>query len=596
MIEELEKKLNSTETIKKALPKIIEAFVAFYGESERKNIEEKFRNLLIIGYCPPREWERILREDEKKESDELIDKFLNNIKIRGFDKEKLKKVIFANEDLMYKNAHNINYYIEYINGDTFAKERAVSFLKEFYPYVTVNNIDELIFKKEFKKIDILIIQYNEIMKWFKRYLDKVKPYKKYSKNCEKLKDALEFKYLKKYIEGIKEYFSDEEMQKIRKNLNSETSYYGLFVSKSKIRNFISFSFDVPSLIESFSEENERILNSDNYSDWKKDSIKRDRVIYFKNLGYNFGEKYEDYINKPIIMEIYPSKEFMEKITKLREDIYTEMMNEYYTSIEEYQVNRRRIEHEEFLDREDSYNAKCYENNGIFVNPNIKKNGDRYISFPILCISMGMVDEYLDHNLIHELNHVYELSLQKVENDEYQVICGWDESKGKIFNEAQNDSTKIVSLKEEQDKRNYELFNEIINELLAQEISEIMHSSGVYIFNNEENAKIGGSGYQKIAFLVKDFYNTYKKEIIESRKNGNIDILFDKIGQENFEMLNELIHVFYDNFKGYEIYQTYNDLKEGMETEKTRIYNDIVSRRDEILSRMREYNEKKSQTI
>ena len=45
MNEITKRKLNSTQTIIDNLPKLIEAFVSFYGEKEREFIEDKFKNI-----------------------------------------------------------------------------------------------------------------------------------------------------------------------------------------------------------------------------------------------------------------------------------------------------------------------------------------------------------------------------------------------------------------------------------------------------------------------------------------------------------------------------------------------------------------------
>jgi hypothetical protein len=42
---------------------------------------------------------------------------------------------------------------------------------------------------------------------------------------------------------------------------------------------------------------------------------------------------------------------------------------------------------------------------------------------------------------------------------------------------------------------------------------------------------------------------FKPQIIESRLNGDINILFDKIGEENFNALNNLINKYFDEFEG-----------------------------------------------
>ena len=141
-------------------------------------------------------------------------------------------------------------------------------------------------------------------------------------------------------------------------------------------------------------------------------------------------------------------------------------------------------------------------------------------------------------------------------------------------------------------KDYELFNEIINELIAQEITIQMHGDGIYLLNTKDDAKIkGGTSYESSISLVKEFFNTYKKEIIESRRNNNIQIIFDKVGKENFDRLNELFHKFYESFSGWEFYNLSTDINNKKNTERVRIYVDIINTRDEILKDMKIYSEK-----
>ena len=44
------KLLKPTETLASSLPIMIETFVSFYGEANRPRIEDKFNNMLLIGY------------------------------------------------------------------------------------------------------------------------------------------------------------------------------------------------------------------------------------------------------------------------------------------------------------------------------------------------------------------------------------------------------------------------------------------------------------------------------------------------------------------------------------------------------------------
>ena len=88
---------------------------------------------------------------------------------------------------------------------------------------------------------------------------------------------------------------------------------------------------------------------------------------------------------------------------------------------------------------------------------------------------------------------------------------------------------IVKTEEEVDNsyddgthRDYELLNEIINELLAQDITRTMHEAGIYLYSSPENAKNNGAtSYQYAARLVIDFYNEFKPLIIESTSTPGI---------------------------------------------------------------------------
>ncbi len=65
MLETYYRMLNPTETIQRAMPAITEAFVTFYGEENREFIEQKFRDILIIGYSSPATVKRILNDMKK---------------------------------------------------------------------------------------------------------------------------------------------------------------------------------------------------------------------------------------------------------------------------------------------------------------------------------------------------------------------------------------------------------------------------------------------------------------------------------------------------------------------------------------------------
>lgn len=585
------KKLNATETITNSLPIIIEAFTTFYGEEERERITEKFNNMLVIGYMSPDKISEILNKDKKQKSDELIEKFLDKLNIHKEDYDKYKELYFNKNELDYFNIHPLYNYVKYINGENtdYIKNKTYEFLKQLYPNISLEDLDKSISSEIKKDMSTLLEKYKETLTEYDKYLDSLKEVEKYLKRCNELKNTLNKKYTKELITEFKYLFTEEEFKQIEEKNNRG---YTISYTNKKSENYFGYNINGTAYIDSFNLENEEVLKGD--MEWRKQSVLKDRIKFFQNLGIDLGDNYENYINHKDIKKIMPSlKELAEKMKNKKNELYTKMMNEYYTSLEEYKLNMERIENAGLLDKEHGYNANAYEFSGTFVTTNVKQTENGIEMYPILCLSIGRMEEYLDVSLIHELNHVYELTLLNVEDNNYYGTCGWDSVDGEFLNKK----PELVSLEKETDKREYELFNEIINELIAQEITTILFESNGYIFNTKENAKIkNGTSYEKTAFLIRDFYNTYKKEIIESRKSGDLTILFNTIGKENFESLNKLFHEFYESFPGFSFYDAIQSINKKEETEQTKKFYEIIDKRNKVLKSMEEYSQHKSHSL
>ena len=65
-------------------------------------------------------------------------------------------------------------------------------------------------------------------------------------------------------------------------------------------------------------------------------------------------------------------------------------------------------------------------------------------------------------------------------------------------------------------------------------------------------------------------------------------LFEKVGEDNFNALNDLFSVFDEHFSGMKYYSLMSDLHNEKETENVRIFTDIVQKRNVILENMRTY--------
>lgn len=216
-----------------------------------------------------------------------------------------------------------------------------------------------------------------------------------------------------------------------------------------------------------------------------------------------------------------------------------------------------------------------------VTPNIAKVGKSYkVTAKVIINFSDVYKGEKDHSIIHELNHLYELALKEVSDSTYKTIFGWDIVEEKI------DSQEIT---DEEDKRKYELLNEIINEKIAKEISKMMADKNIKIFDERVNADYQNkTGYDQTNYIVDEFFETFKKEIKASRKNGNVRIIFDAVGRENFEDLNKLFQIHLEKIGGLKYYSLREDLRDNRETERTRAYFYIKEKRDKILKDMKEH--------
>ena len=68
----------------------------------------------------------------------------------------------------------------------------------------------------------------------------------------------------------------------------------------------------------------------------------------------------------------------------------------------------------------------------------------------------------------------------------------------------------------------------------------------------------------------------------------MNYIFDACGEENFNNLNELFHLFKDKWPGLKTMGLYEDLQNKIDNENTKTFYEIINKRDEILTSMIEY--------
>ena len=645
MVTELDRLINCRNYLRDNLHVFIEAFVKYYGEEFRGEIEEKFKNSMVIGYYPPDALKRLLFTISQEKSKELKRKIVKRGDNLFSDDELFNYNDFGNKNLMPINKLK-NFYDYYKMGPSGRKEKFMeeaiihiqdflpSFTKEDYlqtieegkipdkydyiptwmknnisfytnfsnaekgytklfsevkellkkvdPNITLENISEYEDSDNFKKLLEIFDTYKKCEEEYTNFMSKYDNYQKETEENEKLYHNLSKKYYIEYILNNIDLVPEEKRKEVYDYI--EKTKKGEYANSDIVNKLFSYSIKGESPIECFSFEAGEIIRQGK-NKWKIKQIEENRIKYLESMGIKCDKPYGELITDPKVQNIIPTLGRVEKFIKDKEELVNRFNIEYYSSIDMYKKMREDISKLNLVDKDDGFGVRLYAENSTFVNGNIVERDGVYSIFPLIGICCDCQSDHLDHRIVHELNHLFELSLVRANNKEYQYTCGWETLTSTITDEPED----IDTINFDRDPRKYELFNEIINELIAQDISEGMWKENQHVFNTEERAKIkNGTSYEQTFFLVKDFFNEYKKIIIESRRNGNIDLILNEVGKENFDELNDLFKIFNDNFSGLRIYNLYSNLKDGIENSQTRLYKELMIKRDIILEKMKNY--------
>lgn len=631
--------LNGNEEIKKAIPLYIEAFVKFYGEEKREEIEKKFNNLLCLGYQTPSAVVNAVSTLEKQKTRELLEPVfeginvpldsiagtctlsdkdympishlyelidLHNIGEEGrkqlfyddafrilnsrlnMTKEEFEQLITTKEiPKRYQDKSDFvkDYIMDAIDTSKIEGQYKYKFalvkdlLKAIIPSINEDNFEELLNSDTVQK---LMNTKDNLEEAYKRYKEELGSLQDEVQNIKELSTELGKDLYRKFLKENIDIFPENIRVKVEKYLNDKTA-----ILENDIWEIAGISLEHDGCIKAFSEDAENILHDSNSPSWKVNSIKEERIKYFKIIGLDLGDNYDDYLKSEEARKLTPSKEGIERFIKSKSYYLNKYNNIFYTSLERHKKLLAEVEKIDFMDKKDPVNAMTYIEGVSYISPNFISGEEGYISYPILIINFSDFNsDRLDHTIVHELNHVFESCIGLVGENEYEFIFGWEFTTENLNLVPGQE----VNTLENRKNRPYELFSEMINELIAKKISQIMHEENMYIFDDENNSKYEyTTGYDYSRFLVKDFFNEFKDAIIRSRSNGNIEIIFDEVGKENFDALNELFHIYNDSFSSMSRkIKLYSSLQKGEETELTRIYYKLVEKRDQILESMRIY--------
>ena len=646
---EILNKLNADRTLQENISKYIDVFVDFYGEDKRDEIERKFNNATFVGYLSPEmqqvELTKLIKEKSKEleskvleynetslDSIDLFDTYdyslkifqpINNYKnfielyklgkegrkekyiedtyndikkyLNELTKEEYLKIIETKvlpekyQNIPYWLKNNIQYTTNLQNiEENYEKSfnKASSLIRKIIPRCTLDNFD--INNEEIEKLDKVIEKYKETLKEYENFEKENIEYFNEMQVNEDLEMSLREKYYKEFLKENIDLIKEEDRQGVIEYLNDSKKSYLMNYS---VRSLLGSSIQSESILESFCEEQEDILNNEETSTFIKNNIIENRIKYFNDIGINLGNNYNLYLENEDVKSNWPTKERLEKFRATKNKLINNFMKEYYLNTVSHKRLRQVVDSKNLLNKDDGLDQTMYNSSlgKTCVATNLKEIDGKLEAAPLVMISFGGFDGALDHDIIHELNHLYELSLESVINNKVVYLCGWDICEDDIVGEV-ND---YIDITKEEPKRSYELFNEIINEVIAQEIEEKMHEKGINILDSSRNSKVkGNTSYEASFFIIKDFYKEFRDEIIKSRSNGNIKEILDVVGEKNFNDLNDLFDIYFENLSGLKKMQLLDDIKNNRTTNLTIKYYEIVDKSKEIMERMREESKKK----
>lgn len=646
---EILNKLNADRTLQENISKYIDVFVDFYGEDKRDEIERKFNNATFVGYLSPErqqvELTKLIKEKSKEleskvleynetslDSKDLFDTYDYSLKIsqpinnyqnfielyklgkegrkekyiedtyndikkylNELTKEEYLKIIETKvlpekyQNIPYWLKNNIQYTTNLQNiEENYEKSfnKASSLIRKIIPRCTLDNFD--INNEEIEKLDKVIEKYKETLKEYENFEKENIEYFNEMQVNKDLEISLREKYYKEFLKENIDLIKEDDRQGVIEYLNDSKKSYLMNYS---VRRLLGSSIQSESILESFYEEQEDILNNEETSTFIKNNIIENRIKYFNNIGINLGNNYNLYLENEDVKSNWPTKERLEKFRATKNKLINNFMKEYYLNTVSHKRLRQIVDSKNFLNKDDGLDQTMYNSSlgKTCVATNLKEIDGKLEAAPLVMISFGGFDGALDHDIIHELNHLYELSLESVINNKAVYLCGWDICEDDIVGEV-ND---YIYITKEEPKRSYELFNEIINEVIAQEIEEKMHEKGIHILDSSRNSKVkGNTSYEASIFIIKDFYKEFRDEIIKSRSNGNIKEILDVVGEKNFNDLNDLFDIYFENLSGLKKMQLLDDIKNNRTTNLTIKYYEIVDKSKEIMERMREESNKK----
>lgn len=280
-----------------------------------------------------------------------------------------------------------------------------------------------------------------------------------------------------------------------------------------------------------------------YSELRRlNEIKERKVIEFFdeiNELYDLSLEKED-INSKLLIEYF----YEDNIDKKNEfiDKYNFIPKEILDKIKRSKEKKKEEIEKEFIMESDTFKSSIK-----YFYPCNESREYLYLMIKRrqVCIHAGIVDDKLiplmfltlrtsefgetDYIILHELIHALESEI----SSEYDYRCGFEP---RVY--VGEKSSHIYKT----NKRKYERFNETVADIFALEVLNNLRSKNIYLLDDKhilkENHNQNTS--QILKHILSPFIERYRNEIIYARITGDFSNLFNTMGKDNFENLNDII--------------------------------------------------------
>ena len=178
-----------------------------------------------------------------------------------------------------------------------------------------------------------------------------------------------------------------------------------------------------------------------------------------------------------------------------------------------------------------------------------------------CVVLG--DNFDDHQLLHELNHILAMGITKMTDNEFQFFSAFD-------------FIEDGFAEEEPENRKYSAFNEVVNETITRKLMESRNRLGVVISPIEHQE----SGYLLGERMSKSFVDYFMPDIVDCVINRQPENFREIIGDEMFESVtSDLSQIM--GYNSFEIFHLCDDIsrKTGIQINKV---SDIIKNADALL--------------